>query len=220
MSNQEPINPRSVSDQTGVSTNKTLESQPLSPAEKFWNQILRVGLGESVLRVGTALFSLVLVLAVVWMVSRFYLNRQEENPAPAAAVTEPTNQPPLQLPAMTELEPAQYSSFGVSRQVQTHTDRPAEPRTEMTEYVIEKGDTLFGIAEKYGLKPQTFAVEQSHTPLEMTRTTSTRDVAIEIPPVDGAIYMWNTGDGLNGVSKFYNVTPDVIINWPGNQPEP
>jgi murein DD-endopeptidase MepM/ murein hydrolase activator NlpD len=214
MSNQEIKSPRSESEQSGVSTTDHNDNQGLSPAEKFWNQLLRVGLGESALRVGTAVFSLLLVLAVVWMVSRFYLNRQEEPPAAGGAIT-PTSQAAIPLPAVEALEPAQYSSFGISRQVQTHTDRPAQPRTEMTTYVIEKGDTLFGIAEKYGLKPQTLLWSNTYT-LGNDPHNIYPGVTLEIPPVDGAIYMWNEGDGLNGVSKFYNVTPDAIINWPGN----
>ena len=31
------------------------------------------------------------------------------------------------------------------------------------------------------------------------------------------LYRWNAGDGLNGVAKFFGVTPDDIIDWPGNK---
>jgi murein DD-endopeptidase MepM/ murein hydrolase activator NlpD len=28
--------------------------------------------------------------------------------------------------------------------------------------------------------------------------------------------MWSAGEGLNGVASFYGVTPEDILNWPGN----
>ena len=34
--------------------------------------------------------------------------------------------------------------------------------------------------------------------------------------MDGVVYEWHQGDGLNGVAEFYKVSPDVIIDWPGN----
>ena len=36
-----------------------------------------------------------------------------------------------------------------------HTTIPSRPRTEITTYTIQKGDTIFGIAEMFGLKPET-----------------------------------------------------------------
>ncbi|MHB8775757.1 MAG: LysM peptidoglycan-binding domain-containing M23 family metallopeptidase, partial [Bellilinea sp.] len=30
------------------------------------------------------------------------------------------------------------------------------------------------------------------------------------------VYEWHEGDGLNGVAEFYQVTPETIIDWPGN----
>jgi murein DD-endopeptidase MepM/ murein hydrolase activator NlpD len=39
---------------------------------------------------------------------------------------------------------------------------------------------------------------------------------LKILPVDGALYDWAEGDGLNPVSSFFKVTPEDIINWPGN----
>jgi len=107
------------------------------------------------------------------------------------------------------------SDYTVSRLAQVHTDRPAGPRTEIIEYTIQSGDTLFGIAEKYGLKPQTLLWSNRHI-LGDDPHNIFPGVSILIPTIDGAIYFWNQGDGLNGVSKFYNVTPDVIIDWPSN----
>lgn len=184
-----------------------------SPAEKLWNRIMHLGLGEVSLRAATAVVSVVLVLFVIWVMSRFYLQAQGKGGAYQSTPT-PTQIAPL---AVVNLEnvPALTSNFSIGRLAQLHTDRPAEPRTEITSYTIVYGDTLFGIAEKFGLQPQSLLWSNRHI-LGDNPENIFPGVEILIPPIDGAIYKWNSGDGLNGVSKFYNVTPDVILDWPSN----
>lgn len=41
-----------------------------------------------------------------------------------------------------------------------------------------------------------------------------------IPPTNGAMYKWYDGDGLNGVSSYFGVTPEDIINYPLNNLDP
>ena len=43
---------------------------------------------------------------------------------------------------------------------------------------------------------------------------------LNILPVNGTYYEWQDGDGLNGVSTFFHVTPEDIINYPGNNLNP
>lgn len=190
-------------------------SDGLSPAERLWNRIVHLGLGETTLRVGTAVVSLLLVLVVVWVMGRFVLNRQNKpsaQPETAASATQVST--PL-TPLVLKSEPVLYSGFGINRLALIHTDRPAQVRTTMIEYTIMAGDTLFGIAEKFGLKPQTLLWSNRHI-LGDDPHNIFPGVNILIPVMDGAVYKWNTGDGLNGVASFYNVTPDTIIDWPAN----
>jgi hypothetical protein len=39
---------------------------------------------------------------------------------------------------------------------------------------------------------------------------------LNIMPEDGAIHTWMKDEGLNKVSSFFHVTPQQIIDWPGN----
>jgi len=43
---------------------------------------------------------------------------------------------------------------------------------------------------------------------------------LTILPVDGAYHRWSAGDGLNSVAKFFGVTPEAIVNFPGNHLDP
>ncbi len=187
-----------------------------STAEKLWDRLVHLGLGETTLRIGTGVVSLLLVLVVVWLMSSFVLKNQAlptEETTPTAALTG-AGGPYIEMD-QENTEEILNSDYTVSRLAQVHTDRPAGARTEIIEYTIQSGDTLFGIAEKYGLKPETLLWSNRHI-LGDDPHNIFPGVSILIPTIDGAIYFWNQGDGLNGVSRFYNVTPDEIIDWPSN----
>ena len=195
----------------------TTTPEPRSAAERLWDRIIHVGLGETTLRVGTSIVSIALVVLVVWVMSSFVLKNQAlptEEPQPTQAPLEVAAAAPTT--AMVDPEELLYSGFAIPRLAQIHTDRPAAQRTTIIDYVIQSGDTLFGIAEKFGLKPQTLLWSNRHI-LGDDPHNIFPGVKILIPTMDGAVYFWNTGDGLNGVSSFYKVTPDVIIDWPANK---
>jgi murein DD-endopeptidase MepM/ murein hydrolase activator NlpD len=188
------------------------EKEPISFAQ-VWNKILKLGLGESALKVGTALASLVLIALVIWVMSRFFLNAPKSNPV-ASSTPEETSLTPG-LPA-AEINPILASSFGIARLVVPHTNLPPKQRSEIIEYTIEQGDTLFDIAERFGLKPTTLLWSNRYS-LGGNVDNLIPGIKLFVPPIDGAIYMWSEGDGLNGVAKFYNVTPDAIVDWPANK---
>ncbi len=189
------------------------ENNQRSPAEQFWNRLVHLGLGEVSLRIGTGVVSLLLVLAVIWVMSKFYLNNQ--SPASAEPTAAATQSAPT-LPKTAAVQPALYSDFSINRLAQLHTNLPAKPRDSMEEYEIVSGDTLFGIAEKFGLQPETLLWSNTHI-LGNNPHNIYPGVKILIPPIDGAVYFWNNGDGLNGVAKFFNVVPDTILDWGANQ---
>ena len=189
-----------------------------SPAEKIWQRLVHLGLGETALRIGTGVVSLLLVIVVVWVMSSFVLKNQAlptDEPDSTPSALEGAGGPLIDVDSEVINEEILYSGFTVSRLAQVHTDRPASARTEIIEYTIQSGDTLFGIAEKYGLKPQSLLWSNRHI-LGDDPHNIFPGVSILIPTIDGAVYFWNQGDGLNGVSSFYKVTPDAIIDWPSN----
>ena len=183
-----------------------------------WERLLRLGLGEIALRTGTVLASIALVLLVLWVMGSFYLKGNvvyERDAALAAPLpTETTTIPPPPFDTRTVL-----IDGGIPRFAQLHTTLPTRARFEITQYEVQKGDTIFGIAEKFGLKPQTLLWGNFDTLADDPHRLQPGQ-KLNILPVDGVLYEWHAGDGLNGVSKFFGVTPDDIINWPGNQLSP
>jgi murein DD-endopeptidase MepM/ murein hydrolase activator NlpD len=187
-------------------------SRPAKGWGHIWETLVRMGLGESTIRIGTGLFSVVLVLIVAWVMSDFYLGGQvlpfTQEAAQAASLPTPT------LVAQMPEYAAAASTDGISRQVQIHTILPARPRFDVTQYQVQQGDSIFSIAEKFGLQPET--ILWGNTSTLGNPEFLTPGQTLNILPVDGVLYTWNAGDGLNGVASYYGVTADDIINWPGN----
>ncbi|RPJ52206.1 MAG: LysM peptidoglycan-binding domain-containing protein [Chloroflexi bacterium] len=182
---------------------------------EIWEGLLRLGLGETALRTGTIIASIALILLVLWVMGSFYLkgevasNQGSVMAAPLPTETPTVPPPPFKLPAAALVE------GGIPRFAELHTTLPNQARYEMTQYEVENGDTIFGIAEKFGLKPQSILWGNFDILADDPHRLQPGQM-LNILPVDGVLYEWHAGDGLNGVSKFFGVSPEDIINWPGN----
>ncbi len=182
-----------------------------------WDGVLRLGLGETALRVGTVVASIALILLVVWVMGSFYLTGQVENAHDSAAIAAALPSPTPTVVQPVYIIPEGYTfAGGITRLAQIHTTRPEKPRFEINTYEVQSGDSVFGIAEKFGLKPQTILWGNFDTLADDPHRLSPGQT-LNILPIDGVLYRWSAGDGLNGVAKFFGVSPDTIIDWPGNK---
>jgi LysM repeat protein len=187
----------------------------------LWEKIVRLGLGEVSLRVGTVLISFLFVALAVWVMGSFYL-KGKINPyfSSEMILLAPTPAPGEDLPplaASQEIIPA--SSGGITRQALLHTTLPAVPRFDVTQYTVAKGDTIFAIAKKFNLNPETI-LWGNYNILADNPHALKPDQVLNILPTNGVYYEWHAGDGLNGVAEFYGVKPEDIIAYPGNHLDP
>ena len=192
------------------------EQTPVSGSRglgRVWENLVHMGLGDTVLRVGTGLASLALIVLVVWVMSTLYLNdRSGPSKDSAQAATLPTITPTFNLTLGDLISPAPYAA-GIPRQAEIHTILPTRPRFQIMSYVVQQGDTLFGIAEKYNLQPQTMLWGNYNT-LADNPDNLRIGQKLNILPVDGVLHTWSAGEGLNSVAKYYNVKPEDILNLP------
>jgi Peptidase family M23/LysM domain len=187
-------------------------------------RLSHAGLGETVYRVGTALLTVALILLVVVGMRMFYLHFQqttgsaEKEPVRAAEAATPT---PTQIPAAMPVFAVAGSVYehGVVRLAMLHTTIPTRARTEIITYTVKKDDTIFSIAEMFGLKPETILWGNYYTLLDDPHYLSIGQ-ELNIMPMDGTYHRWSEGEGLNGVAHGYNVTPEEIVSWPGNHLDP
>ena len=183
---------------------------------QIWEQVLRLGLGEIAMRAGTVLVSIVLILLVVWVMGTFYLKGNIDYQRDITVVEAAALPTPTVTPGMPYFNPSGAdAASGITRQAQIHTILPSRPRFEITEYEVQKGDTIIGIAEKFGLKPQTLLWGNYDTLADDPHRLQVGQ-KLRILPVDGVLHEWHEGEGLNGVSRYYQVEPEDIVQWPSN----
>ncbi|HZU86498.1 MAG TPA: M23 family metallopeptidase [Anaerolineaceae bacterium] len=185
---------------------------------RTWEGIVRLGLGEIALRVGAGLASIAMVLLVVWVMGNFYVKAQTPaNTTPESGVVKaqalPTVTPTLVMPTY---EPDLTSVFsGIFRLAQLHTIFPTRPRFDVSTYTVVSGDTIFGIAEKFNLRPETILWGNLYILGDDPHNLQPGQ-DLNIMPVNGVYHRWSAGEGLNGVAAYYGVSVNDIIDWPGN----
>lgn len=173
---------------------------------------IQLGLGESLLRIGTAALSFVLVGVVIWLIQLSGTREAEAGSEVNAPVVVPTvgGGGSDGIPQLVE------DSFGgVPRLAQERTIIPSRPRQEILKYTVLEGDSVFGIAEKFGLKPETILWGNYYVLLDNPHALKPNQ-ELSILPIDGTYHEWQQGEGLNGVAKYYSVTPEDIINYSAN----
>jgi LysM repeat protein len=92
----------------------------------------------------------------------------------------------------------------------TSTEAISKQRTEVITYAVQQYDTIFGIAEKFQLKPETILWGNYETfaddPLVLKP-----GMELNILPVDGVYYKWKEGDDLNAVASRFGVRSEDIL---------
>ena len=183
---------------------------------RLLNTLVGIGLGESMLRTGTTLLSILLLGTVIWLLRFFYA----QTPAAEETVNALQTGPTVPVPGIQNVPAQAEMAFGgIPRLADVHTTIPSRPRQEVIKYTVIEGDTIFGIAEKFGLKPETILWGNYYVLLDDPHALQP-DQELNILPVDGTYHEWQVGEGLNGISQYYGVAPEEIINYAANNLDP
>lgn len=214
---EEPSNSDGINNIDGGKETSVASPRQRSFFSRWMNNLAQMGLGESLLRAGTNLFSILAIITIIYLVQAFYRqapnqlsgnSTQDSDPAPTAVVA--ANPPPaLDIPIVS----------GIARAAQIHTNIPSRPRDEITTYVVQDGDTVFGIAEKFGLEPQTILWGNYNLLLDDPHSLKAGQ-ELNILPVNGVYWEWLGGIPFGQWAEFYGVTAADIIEYPSNNIDP
>jgi murein DD-endopeptidase MepM/ murein hydrolase activator NlpD len=180
--------------------------------------------GENGKRIAT-IGGVVLLVAIVVLAMRvFYLNTQNSSGGFAVFAEESTaigteesqtgiSESSLEMPSFVGDIPSLQG--GIQRVALLHTSIPTRARVDVLVYSVEQGDSLFAIAETFGLKPETVLWGNFDTLADNPHTLQPGQ-KLNILPVNGTYHEWREGENLIKVSEYYGVDPLDIIQWSGN----
>jgi murein DD-endopeptidase MepM/ murein hydrolase activator NlpD len=198
----------------GKSVEELTQTNP-NPKQGLWERIRQLGLEPAAMRGMTLIATIVIMALVVWVMSRYYVSVEGQRAAEVKAVAASQAAPAASEAFLVQVAAPPVESDAIRRDVNLDTVLPMRARTEIVNYTVQAGDNLFSIAERFNL--------QSETVLWSNRYVLGDDPHFIYPgqqllisPIDGVLHRWSAGEGLNGVAEFYKVTPDVIVNYPGN----
>ncbi len=170
-----------------------------------------------------------LVLAGVWMLALSlvllagYVGWRAQSTQAASPASNPTQTTQIDvvssapnlgsavLPAFLQVLPEP----GINRRTALHTNIPTRARTNVIEYTVTNGDSVFGIAQSFSLHPETI-LWANYDLLNDSPDMLNPGMQLNVPPVDGVYYQWQVGDTLESVASKFDAKVEDILSWEGN----
>ena len=119
-----------------------------------------------------------------------------------------------ELPDLVELIPTIQPS-AVNRSAELTTDQMGTVRRTSETYTISAGDSVYGIATKFDLEPETILWSNYDVLQDDAHNISVGDELI-IPPGDGIYYKWKESDQLQKLANQYRVDVKSVLEYPTN----
>ena len=186
----------------------------------LWEGLIRIGLAGIFLRISTATMTLLFILVIVWGMGDFFLGTTSATFGSNGVQT--SSLISQKAPGETDnVAMPEYAAkiLAVSRKALLHTIVPNRPRSEVVQYTVIPGDSVYGISQLYNLQPQTIFWANYEVLADDVHRLSPGQV-LNILPADGMYYEWRAGNSLNQVADFYGVTAESILSFPANHLNP
>jgi murein DD-endopeptidase MepM/ murein hydrolase activator NlpD len=111
----------------------------------------------------------------------------------------------------------QLSDSSLAPGLNPHTYQGQLPQHELQTYLVERGDTPNGIADRFGIRPET--ILGGNPQLSEESSLLRAGVEIIIMPVDGVLHDVQPGDTVEGLALRYGVSVDDIVGYGPNNLE-
>lgn len=162
-----------------------------------------------VLWLGAVIMTTIMVFSLV---GRFSKQASAATPEPTVAPTpEPVD---LEGASVPVYQPANDVE-AIPRSVTLSTDLSEIDRPGPVEYVVEEGDSIFGIARSFDISPESLLWANYNT-LNDDAHNIYIGTKLIVPPADGIYYQWKQGDTIQSVADQYYATAEDVLAYPGN----
>ncbi|MGQ9684555.1 MAG: peptidoglycan DD-metalloendopeptidase family protein [Anaerolineae bacterium] len=88
------------------------------------------------------------------------------------------------------------------------------PEPLLHSYVVQEGDTVLGLARRYGITPET--ILSANSKLANDPDLLQLGEEIQIPAISGVLHVVAAGDTLRSIAERYKVGVEAIIGYAGN----
>jgi hypothetical protein len=170
-----------------------------------------------------------LVLAGVWLLALSlvllagYVGWRVQSTVAAApgdtTTTLPTTGPTQYTPIINSATlPGYYVGHpddGIVRRTTLHTNIPTRSRTDVIEYSVTTGDSVFGIAKSFNIEPETI-LWANYDLLNDSPDMLDPGMILNVPPINGVYYQWQQGDTFDSVANKFDASVQNILDWEGN----
>jgi murein DD-endopeptidase MepM/ murein hydrolase activator NlpD len=186
------------------------------PGYRFWKSIelLLAQRGPegttSLVRMASHLVIL-FVAVLVLLISRLELPRWD------IAEVQRTSAPTEEAETPLAVDSGASEATNLVRAAVPFTLIPDRPRVELLTHIVEAGDTLYGVAEKFNVSVETLmwanGLEQNPDLLRLGQE-------LIVLPVNGVYHTVQAGDTVDSVAKKYKAKPEDIVSFPLNNLNP
>ena len=122
----------------------------------------------------------------------------------------------LALPRLlsSELKDESGNLESLQRIALPFTTAPERPRETIAVHTVQSGDTILGIAAKYGIQPET--ILWANPQIEENPDRISIGDQVKVLPVNGVLHTVRQGDTLSSIAAKYKVEVNVITGYTGN----
>lgn len=128
-------------------------------------------------------------------------------------------QPPPPTTAVEPQEQEQVASAGETvvfeRVTDPYTDVPERARRQVIRYEVQEGDTIFGLAERFELDPNTIFWANTETLQDNIHLISI-GLPLYILPTDGVYHTASGDEAVSDIAAQFGVEPGAILESPYN----
>ena len=140
---------------------------------------------------------------------------QSSAPAQLAPTATPSVAVAQNVPGQTADSLSLLSLPAIGRDLKLKTVVPTRPRYDVGQHTVARGDSVFAIAKAFSIKPDSL-LWANYDLLNGSPDSLRPGQDLNIPPTDGILYTWKTGDTLDKVASTFKAKVNDILNWPGN----